>query len=188
MHTNACLLYAYPGSVRAVIYFIPRDSPCLLHLSPGSFSMHRLRGSERILLIYLLYLLQCVFISMQVRKKGPMWLSLASLLISLYSNDMSTEGHGIGSPRPHIVPGVRVDFILLSYSSRLGGDEGVRSMHLLEGSSTSLLALPLVLLWVWLILLFQEKNGSEACLFFLVFFLSRLARGYDTDTFASICT
>lgn len=31
--------------------------------------MHRLRGSERILLIYLLSLLQCVFISMQVRKK-----------------------------------------------------------------------------------------------------------------------
>jgi hypothetical protein len=50
--------------------------------------MHRLRGSERILLIYLLSLLQCVFISMQVRKKKrPMWLSLASNISLL--NDMS---------------------------------------------------------------------------------------------------
>ena len=139
MHTNACLLYAYSGSVRAVIYFITRDSPCLLHLSPGSFSMHRLRGSERISLIYLLYLLQCVFISMQVRRKGLMWLSLTSLLISLYSNGMSAKGHDIGSPRPHIVPGVRVGFISLPYSSCLGGDKGVRSMHLLDSSSTSCL-------------------------------------------------
>lgn len=40
--------------------------------------MHRLRGSERILLIYLLSLLQCVFISTQVRKKEGSYVAFFS--------------------------------------------------------------------------------------------------------------
>lgn len=41
--------------------------------------MHRLRGSERILLIYLLSLLQCaLFISTQVRKKEGSYVAFFS--------------------------------------------------------------------------------------------------------------
>lgn len=43
---------------------------------------------------------------------------------------------------------------------------------LLEGSFLILLALPLVLLWVWLTLLFQEKNEETRRVYFFIFYSS----------------
>lgn len=132
MHTNACLLPALTRTYTSCYLLYSTWFPLFVTSIPWIFldASSAWIGKDFADLFAFSIAMRLYFYASTKKKKGLMWLSLASLLISLYSMAWATEGHDIGSRRPHIVPGVRVGFIsLLPYSSHLGGDEGVRPMH-----------------------------------------------------------
>lgn len=187
MHTNACLLYAYPGSIRAVIYFIPWF-PLFVTSIPWIFldASSAWIGKDFADLLALSIAMRVYFYASTKEGSYVAFFDFSSNISLLKWHERERTWHRLTSttycPR-------RSRWFYFSAIFFLSRRRQRRPVHAFARQLLYiLLALPLVLLWVWLTLIFQEKNGSVACLFFLVFFLSRLARGYDTDTFASICT